>query len=201
MDQYRVTNENEEYLVEADSKNKARKEVLKKEGITVEKVEFEDVGDTTGEWIFLEQDDPRWADEKIGKTSFTIGAYGCLITDLSMLSYWYGGFFTPEEIAKKANFTNEGYYIWSSGDLFLPFDFEYRYYNRDIEKIKSILFSDDNAVVVRVSAYGAYHWLAVIGYDQVSKELLGADPLTGDRVFIESKYGKINGFAEVKRNK
>jgi len=200
MDKYRVTNENEEYLVEADSKNKARKEVLKKEGITVEKVEFEDVVDTTGEWIFLEQDDPRWKNVKMGKSNSTIGSYGCLITDLSMLSYWYGGFFTPEEIAKKANFTNEGYYIWSSGDLFLPFDFKYRYYTRDIEKIKSILFSDDNAVVVRVSAYGAYHWLAVIGYDQVSKEFIGADPLTGDKVFIERKYGRINGFAELSRN-
>jgi len=200
MDKYRVTNENEEYLVEADSKNKARKEVLKKEGITVEKVEFEDVGDTTGEWIFLEQDDPKWADEKIGKTSFTIGAYGCLITDLSMLSYWYGEYFSPKELSEKANFTPKGWYIWRSGDSFLPFNFKYRYYIKDAIKIKEILFSEDNAVVVRVSAYGAYHWLAVIGYDQVSKEFIGADPLTGDKVFIERKYGRINGFAELSRN-
>ena len=199
MDKYKVTNEDEIYYVEAETKNKARKEVLEKEGVTLEKVELEEVGDTTGDWIYLEQDEPRWSFVTLGNTNMTIGEYGCLVTSLSMLSYWYGDYFRPDEIANKSLFTEQGWYLWKSGDGYLPFDFKYRYYSRDMTKIKSILYSEDNAVIVRVSAYGAYHWLAVIGFDDISGQLIGADPLDGGPSFIEKEYGRINGFAEVKR--
>ncbi|MDA3837238.1 MAG: hypothetical protein PF542_06480 [Nanoarchaeota archaeon] len=200
MDVYNVDTPDEEYKVSAQSKNKARKEVLEKEGITLEKVELEEYGDTKGDWIYLEQDDKRWANEKIGDSNATIGGFGCLITNLSSLSYWYGKYFTPKEIAEKGKFTYDGSYYWKSGDSFLPFDFVWRYYTRDFGKIKEILFSEDNACVVRVSLGGAYHWLAVIGFDSKTNKLIGADPLTGDSCFIEERYGRINGFAEVTRN-
>jgi len=199
MDTYKVETPNEYYTVEAENSNKARKKILEKEGITFSKIELEDVGDTTGDWIFLEQDDPKWKDTPIGDSDTDVGTDGCLITDLSMLSYWFGEYFTPREIAQKAKFTSKGWYIWRNGDSFLPFDFVYRYYRRDITKIKQILFSKDNACIVRVSHGRAYHWLAVIGYDQKTGRLLGADPLDGASSHIEIEYGRINGFAEVTR--
>lgn len=199
MAKYKVDTQEEEYYVEADSSNKARKEIMKVEKITMEKVELEDVGDTTGNFIFLEQDDPRWTEKKLGGSNSSVGRYGCLVTCLSMLSYWYGEYFNPGEIAEKANFTTKGYYYWKSGDEFLPFNFVWRYYKRDIVKIKQILFSKDNACVVRVNYAGAYHWLAVIGYDKKTGKLLGADPIDGSSSYIEIEYGQINGFAEISR--
>jgi len=193
-DKYKVETLDETYFVKADSSNKARKEVFKKEGITMVKEEFE-TDDSTGDWIYLEQDDPDWKDVKIGNT--TIGKDGCLVTNLSMMSYWYGDFFTPADIAKKVSFTNNGWYIWKSGDCFLPFNFVYRYYNRDVKKIKDILYSKDNAVIVRVRN----HWLAVIGFDEKNEKFIGADPLTGDSCYIEDRYRLIDGFAEISRNK
>ena len=198
MDIYKVIKPEEVYYVEAKNKAAARKEVLKKENILLKKT-GEEQDDTMGKWIFLEQDDPRWKDVRIGTSNLTVGQQGCLITDLSMMSYWYGDYKTPKEIAEQAKFTNEGYYIWVSGDEFLPFDFKWRYYNRDIGKIKEILFSEDNACTVRVSYGRAYHWLAVIGWDSKNGELIGADPLDGGRCYIEREDGLINGFAEVKR--
>lgn len=199
MDQYLVETPEEEYKVEAKSKNEARKIILEKENIKVNKVELEDNGDTKGDWIYLEQDDKRWGDITMGDSGKTLKRWGCLDTDLSMHSYWYGKYFNPGEIAKKAKFTKDGSYIWKSGDSFLPFNFVWRYYSRDIEKIKEILFSENNACVVRVCLGSYYHWLAVIGFDQKRNELIGADSLTGDECYIEERYGMINGFAEVSR--
>ncbi len=198
---YEVKTPREKYILTEENVADLRKAILKKENISYVEVEEKPVG---AGFIYLEQDNPKWGEVTIGNTPYKLKDYGCLITDLSMLSYWYGKYFTPAQIAKTAKFTADGYYIWNSGDSFLPFKFVYRYYTRDIEKIKSILFSKDNACVVRVwydKYKKSYHWLTVIGYDQKSGKLIGADPIDAQRVFIEDKYGAINGFAEVSRKK
>lgn len=195
---YEVKTPREKYVVEEDNVSDLRKAILKKEGITyVEMEEHANPG-----FIFLEQDDPKWGKVTIGNTPFELEDFGCLITDLSMLSHWYGKYLTPGELAKALFFNSNGELFWNSVDKICPFKFVYRYYTRDIEKIKSILFSKDNACVVRVfyNKYKkSYHWLVVTGFDQKSGKLIGADPINGQRVFIEDKYGLINGFAEFKR--
>lgn len=194
---YQITTPREKYFLDEDNVNELRKAILKKE-----KIQYVEYEQPKARFIFLEQDDPRWGKVRIGNTPYELEDYGCLIANLSMLSYWYGKYFSPDQIAKKASFTSDGSYIWKSGDSFLPFKFVYRYYARDIEKIKSILFSEDNACVVRVfwdKYKKSYHWLTVIGYDQKSGKLIGADPINGQRVYIEDRYGTINGFAEVAR--
>lgn len=191
MDKYKVKSTDSLYYVEAENKNEARKLVLEREGIKIEKVE-EDITDTKGKLIYLEQDDPRWKNETIGNTKVTLGAKGCLITDLSMASYWAGNFFTPAEIAKKAKFTSNALYIWKSGDDFLPFKFVYRYYYRDINKIADIIHSEKGICVVEVK--NGAHWLFAISYNN---RLLAIDPINAGIVDVEATYGKVTGFAEL----
>ncbi|NCU32414.1 MAG: hypothetical protein EOM23_05680 [Candidatus Moranbacteria bacterium] len=194
---YKVTTPRETYEIEAENVGDLRKDI-----VTREKISYQEVQEPTGRFIFLEQDDPKWRKTKIGNTPYELEDFGCLITVLSMFSYWYGKYFTPAQIAKMAKFISDGSYIWNSGNSFLPFKFKYRYYSRDIEKIKEILFSKDNACAVRVfysKLKKSYHWIAVIGYDSKSGKLIGADPINGQSVVIEDKYGLINGFAEVTR--
>ncbi len=194
MSRYEVKTPREGYIVEADDKNHARKMIL-----GIEQINFSLHVEEDGEFILLRQDDQRWKNVKLGNSSSTVGDYGCLITNLSMLSSWYRRFITPDVLAKELLFTPQGYLLWKSIDKSdLPFNFVWRYYTRDIEKILQILYSDDNACVVQVPYFGAYHWLTVIGHD-AKRGLLCADPLRGDVCFVESRYSNVSGFAEVTR--
>jgi len=199
MNTYKITTPREEYELEAKDKKKLRKLILEKEGINFDKVSDEDSASSTlGKWIFLEQDDEEWAKVTIGETKYELEDFGCTITCISMLTYWYGQYLTPAELAKKLTFNSEGAIIWSSINGVCPFKFVYRYYTRDLAKIKEILASEDDACIARVSLGKGYHWLAIIGYDS-KNGLIAADPLDGSQCFIEQKYGTINGFAQFTR--
>jgi len=192
MKNYLVETPRSEYEIEAKDKTKLRKLILEKENITFGEVE-EEAG-----LIYLEQDNRKWAETFIGETELTIGKYGCLIVSLSMLSYWYGEYITPVELAEDLNYTENGLLYWRSIDRVLPFNFVWRYYSRDTRKIQEILFSEDNACVVEVKAFGARHWLLLINY--TGGRYFAIDPLTADVVDVEKEYGLISGFAEVTRN-
>ena len=50
---------------------------------------------------YLSQRDPRWNDEKLGFSSYTIGAQGCALTCLTMLVNGYGFTETPSSMNRK----------------------------------------------------------------------------------------------------
>lgn len=194
MSEYKVTTPRSSYVVEAENKAKARKKICDKESIVIEKQKAQP---PSNGFIFLEQDDPRWDNVTIGNTPYTVGDWGCLITSLSMLSYWYKDYKDPAWIAKNLRYTSNGSLYWTSMNGKLPMNFVRRYYVRNITKIVSILKSKDNACVIEVP-YGKWkHWLAVVGFE--ANAIVAADPIDGTRCYPESKYGKITGFAEVTR--
>lgn len=144
----------------------------------------------------LKQSDPRWTSEKIGSSQSTIGRYGCLITCLSMLSDWYGTFNTPGWMARNLSFTSDGRLLWQS--IRPPMRFVYRYYKRDDAKIKSILFSKDNAVILEVPAFNDKHWVLVVGFSRWAGYKI-ADPFDGTTKWLDKSYRNITGFAEITR--
>ena len=150
--------------------------------------------DTKGKWKFLSQKDPAWNNHKLGNT--TIGANGCTITDLSMFSYWYGDYKTPDWIADNLKFTADGKVYWSSMNGKLPMNFVYRYYNRDDIKIKNILASENNVCLLEVN--NKKHWVALIGFDK-NKGYKVSDPWYGDSCYLFDRYPNITGFCELKR--
>lgn len=144
----------------------------------------------------LKQSDPRWASEKIGNSQSTLARYGCLLTCLSMLSDWYGTFHTPGWMARNLSFTSDGRLLWQS--IRPQMRFVYRYYKRDDAKIKSILFSKDNAVILEVPAFNAKHWVLVVGFSRWYGFKI-ADPLDGTTKWLDKSYRHITGFAEITR--
>ena len=61
------------------------------------------------------QTDSRWSSLKIGKSSYTVGKAGCLITSMSMSeSYRRGITVTPKYIVNNFSFTSSGNMYWPS---------------------------------------------------------------------------------------
>ena len=50
---------------------------------------------------YYSQRDSRWADEKIGNSSYTVFESGCLVTSVAMVHKYYGYDATPAQIAEK----------------------------------------------------------------------------------------------------
>jgi len=142
----------------------------------------------------LSQKNPAWGYQKIGDSNATIASYGCLITSLSMLSDWYGKYKNPSWMAKNLKFTKDGLLYWNSiTSSELPMKFVYRYYSRDDKKIKEILYSKDNACILRVVLNHYQHWVVLLGYSRLYGYKI-ADPIDGKVKYL--KY-PITGFAEV----
>lgn len=146
--------------------------------------------------LYLSQRDPRWAYEKIGSSTATIGKYGCLITDISMFSSWYGKYRDPKWMARNLAFTRDGLLIWKSIDSSeLPMKFVYRYYTKNDTKIREILASRDGVCLLQVN-YN--HWVALVGYSRLYGYRV-ADPYYGDVIYLSKRNYKITGFAELTR--
>ena len=141
------------------------------------------------------QRDPRWKDKKIGKSSSSIGSYGCTITCLSMLAD-----ITPDEFNTRLTAVN-GYQvdlvIWSKIKEAIPkLEFEWRGYQYDNDKVKQAI-ADYGACLVEVDFDGSIatprdrHWVLYIGNGRMY------DPWTGGEC-ATSKYPIATGYAIIK---
>lgn len=193
MKRFYVRHGNDAYSIEAKSIEAAREAILKADGYKI--IERQD---TSGDFIPMSQRDSRWGHINIGSTPYKLYRYGCTITCLSMLSYWYGDWQRPDWIAKNLKYTNTGKVYWASMNDKLPMRFVYRYYRRDDNKIREILYSEDRACLLEVQDKS--HWVVVIGYSK-SKGFRIADPIDAEIVWLNRRYKNITGFAEVTRNK
>lgn len=113
--------------------------------------------------IKLSQNNKEWAKETIGNTKVTIGAMGCTITCISMISDYFKSFKTPDWMAKNLSFTPEARIYWNSinNNKELNFDFEYRYYidkhgNTMYNAIQEAVSNPDKAVILEVRRA---HWV------------------------------------------
>ena len=146
------------------------------------------------------QRDPKWAKVTMGQSNSTIGQYGCLITDISSLSSWYGKYSDPEWLAKNLKFTQGGLLFWNSiTESVLPMKFVYRYYKRDDGIIKKALFSSNDCVILEVQWGGSKHWVTAINWSPI-KGYRVADPWSGTYMYLnKSQFPTITGFAILTR--
>jgi ABC-type bacteriocin/lantibiotic exporter with double-glycine peptidase domain len=128
--------------------------------------------------VLLSQRDPRWSFKTIGQSTSTIGAYGCTITGLSMLSDWYGGYKDPAWMAKNLSFLVDKV-IWSSVTAKLSFKFVWRFYGYDEGRILPALAGKTTSCLLQVRGN---HW--VVGIKKVGSYYWIADPWDGKRKFI-----------------
>lgn len=138
-----------------------------------------------------------WASEKLGTSSVTIGAYGCLITAVASLCKFYGKDTNPSKLNKDL-ITVNGY---ESGNL-LRYDAVTTIYPDIVVDWNNFLSSPSNAVIDAALLKGKpvivqvdyntvtpaleQHWVNIIGKD--STGYLIADPIDGVIAYL-SRYG------------
>lgn len=152
--------------------------------------------------IYLSQSDPRWARQKIGQTSLSIGRWGCTLTGLSMLSSYYGCYKSPAEIAKIPGlFTSDGLLIWSMVEKVFDgkIKFQYRYGNgsksvrNDIAIRASILGSPKTSVLLEVA--NSSHWVVAVGV--IGDDYRIVDPIDGKKKLAIKTFKNISGSAHL----
>jgi hypothetical protein len=112
--------------------------------------------------IFFSQNDPRWKTDKIGKTTLTLGAFGCTTSCVGDASLYFNEEKTPKVLAKSLEYTKDGLLVWSSiGKVFKKFEFEWRFYTLDRARIDTA-FKDPNKVVL-LNVDNRRHWVFLVG--------------------------------------
>lgn len=148
--------------------------------------------------IILSQRDPRWGALMLGKTSFTIQRWGCLLTCISMLSDYYqsigkGQFKSPKDLSQEIQFTQGGLLIWESLPKVLPFRLKRRINWKDDISFITAIKDKRTAVVLQVNGD---HW--VIALTKIGNIYRVADPWFGDKCYVGTsltRYKTITGAA------
>lgn len=152
--------------------------------------------------LLLSQRDKRWAANKIGKSSLTIGRWGCTLTSLSMLSSFYGCYKSPAELAASSGlFTSGGLLIWGQIEKVFKgkIKFVYRYGQgskslRNDKAIRdSILKSPKTTVILEVANHS--HWVVATGV--YGNDYMCVDPIDGQRKLVLRTFGNITGSAHL----
>ena len=107
------------------------------------------------------QNDPRWKNKRIGNSTCTIGRWGCTISSIATLGTYFGERKTPDELASKLDFTNDGRILWQSiSRVYDKMKFKWRFYTFDKNLIDKSL-SDPNTVVL-LNVDHNYHWISAL---------------------------------------
>lgn len=147
----------------------------------------------------LSQQDKRWANDKIGSSSRTIGHDGCALTSFcNMVNALLGSGFTPDFFAHDAAcFTADGLSIWwklcekvnkALGKPCIRFTGTENGEN-DVRLIQA-LKDPKKAAIVQVNS-GAHFEL--LWHKDIFGRLLAADPWTGKVSYIKKTYHNISG--------
>lgn len=152
--------------------------------------------------VIYSQRDPRWAKWQLGRSDLTIGSHGCLIASYATVLEYYGISATPKSLdialTKINGYTPGGSLYWGSIKKLYP-DME-----QDVVDARSRLLTDAEKdeilaaiknrqpVIIQVDMIPAtskadMHF--VVGYQYNDKQLVIADPWTGQSYGISSKYG------------
>ena len=141
----------------------------------------------------------EWGDNKLGQSNAKIKDYGCTVSSIVTLGAWYCSDYTPATGAKKWSFTGNGAIYWQSisDDKDYPMNFKHRYYHYDKTKIKDILMSESDSVIVAVN--GDSHWVAIVGHSN-RKGFKCYDPFYNDYIYVFDRYTSISGFTHFTRD-
>ena len=143
------------------------------------------------------QQDPRWKDIRFGDT--TIGADGCLISDIAMLLKYLGLDTDPAKLVDwlKANGGLYGnLFVWKSVEKLLPgLKFILKYIGAHPDKIDESL-SRKMPCLVHVdydptTSLIDQHWVLIV--DKVDGRYVAIDPKDGKVIWFDERYGSYTG--------
>jgi len=143
------------------------------------------------------QQDPRWKDIRFGDT--TIGANGCLISDIAMMLKYLGLDTDPAKLVAWLK-SNGGLYgnlfVWKSVEKLLPgLKFILKYIGSHPDKIDESL-SRKMPCLVHVdydptTSLIDQHWILIV--DKVDGRYVAIDPKDGVRIWFDERYGSSTG--------
>lgn len=128
------------------------------------------------------QRDPRWSFKTIGNSKTTIGAMGCTISCVSMLSDFYGCFVNPGWLAKNLSFAVDKI-LWNSITDKTCFKFIWRFYTYDEKQIVEALNGKTTSCLLEIRHA---HW--VVGIKKLGSYYLVADPWQPSRHLYHKSY-------------
>lgn len=149
----------------------------------------------------LNQNDVLWKLKKINGTTYTIGGWGCLITDVCFLLGQAGYNVTPDELAKKSELFDGAMWIgWDKLQSLYP-NMNYVWgerctdYPAPVDKIIKEL--DDGFFPIIMLDFAPKttglqtHYLVCLGHDDKGNIKVG-DPIDGQEVWLDSRYGELD---------
>lgn len=172
----------------------------------------------------LSQRDTRWAETKLGTTSYTVARYGCTVTCLSMASEYFASlpaptpapkvpvkYVLPGVMAQTLEFTPEGFLLWGTLAK-VGMKLVERVKVRDDAKIQKVLSDPKQACLLQVEGW---HWVLALAIEpNPPKPKTGSgsalptssapalpvyrilDPWLGDKA-LSTRYKSITGHATV----
>jgi len=144
----------------------------------------------------MSQKDSKWSSDKLGTSSITIGAYGCLITSVAMICNYYGKETNPgkinQDLINVNGYANDNLLKFASIETVYPdiiVDWESYLSNPTDKQIDTVLKSNI-PVIVQVDYKPDtpaldQHWVVIIGKDK--NGYLIADPINGNMIYL-SRY-------------
>lgn len=135
------------------------------------------------------QRDARWAFKPIGESTETVGKKGCVITDISMSSSYFGYFRDPGFLAKYLKFTASGLVLWQSIADILNCKFVWRGYPSNFKQTEVDEALKNPAKTCLLNVDGGAHWVLGIYRVPLTKKYWVADPWTGTRKFYSGVIG------------
>lgn len=146
------------------------------------------------------QHDSRWASDKLGTSSVTIGAYGCLVTIAAMICKHFGKDTDPGRLNKKLvevnGYENHNLLNYNSITKIYPdiiVDWDLFLNNPSNQTLIGVLERGLPAIVqvdqVPETAVLDQHWVTIIGKDQHG--FIIADPIDGEIAYLSRYNNKL----------
>lgn len=117
--------------------------------------------------VYFSQKDPRWADDRLGKTSDTMGSDGCLVSAAAMVLGNLGFDTDPGDLNKRFTevdgYTNQGWLIWSAIEKVTDGKATAQYYDEVSNEIIDSCIADGFYPLARfILPNGRSHWSVII---------------------------------------
>lgn len=120
--------------------------------------------------VAFSQKDPRWASDRLGKTSDTLGSDGCLVTSAAMALSNLGFQTSPKDLnhrlTQTKSYTRNGWLIWDGIRRVTDGRAVATFYDKvDAPTIDKCLRSGDYPMVQFYLPNGRSHWAMIVKHD------------------------------------
>jgi len=140
---------------------------------------------------FYNQRDKRWASDKLGNTSETVGSVGCLVSSICMNISYYQQSITPKELNLKLRelngYTNRGWLIWNKLEEVTDHQLSIAFPKLSHESIEHYLLAHKPVLAKVYINKVIPHWVLIVG--KKNNQYLMLDPLTQGVLRNISHYG------------